>query len=225
MHVTDYTRVIEDLFGKHLYDDAPSFTVILGILTFLLFLDFLANIDIENKKIYITDKSAYILPVLMIFTIIGMLIPPKVIERSSILSDNYKYTISEEKANTVDKYGVTQTRDNQVVITFESDPLLPKELTTHAAIFKKILFKQKHINTFIVGTIGQEGITIIDKNLITGTNLSTDRIKYEYRIDNYVILTKEELGKDYDKIVESMQNVHGENYLNPYQVKYSSETK
>lgn len=73
-----------------------------------------------------------------------------------------------------------------------------------------------------MGTIGQEGITIIDKNLVFG---NTGHIQYEYQIDNYVILTKEELGKDYDRIVESMQNVHGENYLNPYQVKYSSETK
>ena len=212
MHVTDYTKIIETIFGKYLYDDAPSTSVILGILTFLLFIAFLANIDIKNKKIYITDKSAYIFPVLMIFTIIGMLIPSKTIERSSILSDNYKYTISEEKANTVDKYGVTQTRDNQVLITFEADPLLPDELTTETSL----------LNEFIVGTIGQEGITIIDKNLVFG---NTGYIQYEYQIDNYVILTKEELGKDYDKIVEAMKNVHGENYLNPYQVKYSSEKK
>ena len=212
MHVTDYTKIIETIFGKYLYDDAPSTSVILGILTFLLFIAFLANIDIKNKKIYITDKSAYIFPVLMIFTIIGMLIPSKTIERSSILSDNYKYTISEEKANTVDKYGVTQTRDNQVLITFEADPLLPDELTTETSL----------LNEFIVGTIGQEGITIIDKNLVFG---NTGYIQYEYQIDNYVILTKEEIGKDYDKIVEAMKNVHGENYLNPYQVKYSSEKK
>lgn len=222
MHVTDYTQAVETIFGKYLYDDAPSTSVILGILTFLLFIAFLANIDIENKKIYIKDKLAYIFPVLMIFTIIGMLIPSKTIERSSILSDNYKYTISEEKANTVDKYGVTQTRDNQVLITFEADPLLPDELTTETSLFKKVFFEQTNLNEFIVGTIGQEGITIIDKNLVFG---NTGHIQYEYQIDNYVILTKEELGKDYDRIVESMQNVHGENYLNPYQVKYSSETK
>lgn len=222
MHVTDYTQAVETIFGKYLYDDAPSTSVILGILTFLLFIAFLANIDIENKKIYIKDKSAYIFPVLMIFTIIGMLIPSKTIERSSILSDNYKYTISEEKANTVDKYGVTQTRDNQVLITFEADPLLPDELTTETSLFKKVFFEQTNLNEFIVGTIGQEGITIIDKNLVFG---NTGHIQYEYQIDNYVILTKEELGKDYDKIVEAMKNVHGENYLNPYQVKYSSETK
>ena len=222
MHVTDYTKIIETIFGKYLYDDAPSTSVILGILTFLLFIAFLANIDIENKKIYIKDKLAYIFPVLMIFTIIGMLIPSKTIERSSILSDNYKYIISEEKANTVDKYGVTQTRDNQVLITFEADPLLPDELTTETSLFKKVFFEQTNLNEFIVGTIGQEGITIIDKNLVFG---NTGHIQYEYQIDNYVILTKEELGKDYDRIVESMQNVHGENYLNPYQVKYSSEKK
>lgn len=222
MHVTDYTKIIETIFGKYLYDDAPSTSVILGILTFLLFIAFLANIDIKNKKIYITDKSAYIFPVLMIFTIIGMLIPQKVIERSSILSDNYKYTISEEKANTVDKYGVTQTRDNQVLITFESDPLLPDKLTTETSLFKKVFFEQTNLNEFIVGTIGQEGITIIDKNLVFG---DIGRIQYQYQLDKYVILTKEELGKDYDKIVEAMKNVHGENYLNPYQVKYSSETK
>ena len=222
MHVTDYTKIIETIFGKYLYDDAPSIAVTLGILTFLLFLSFLVNIDIENKKIYIKDKSAYIFPVLMIFTIIGMLIPSKTIERSSILSDNYKYTISEEKANTVDKYGVTQTRDNQVLITFESDPLLPDKLTTETSLFKKVFFEQTNLNEFIVGTIGQEGITIIDKNLVFG---DIGRIQYQYQLDKYVILTKEELGKDYDRIVESMQNVHGENYLNPYQVKYSSETK
>lgn len=73
-----------------------------------------------------------------------------------------------------------------------------------------------------MGTIGQEGITIIDKNLVFG---DTGRIQYQYQLDKYVILTKEELGKDYDRIVESMQTVHGENYLNPYQVKYSSETE
>ena len=137
-------------------------------------------------------------------------------------SDNYKYTISEEKENTVDKYGVTQTRDNQVLITFEADPLLPDELTTETSLFKKVFFEQTNLNEFIVGTIGQEGITIIDKNLVFG---NTGHIQYEYQIDNYVILTKEELGKDYDKIVEAMKNVHGENYLNPYQVKYSSEKK
>ena len=65
-----------------------------------------------------------------------------------------------------------------------------------------------------MGTIVQEGITIIDKNLVFG---DTGRIQYQ--LDKYVILTKEELGKVHDRIVESMQNVHGENYLNPYQVK------
>ena len=35
MHVTDYTKIIETIFGKYLYDDAPSTSVILGILTFL----------------------------------------------------------------------------------------------------------------------------------------------------------------------------------------------
>lgn len=222
MHVTDYTRAVETIFGKYLFDDAPSTAVILGIITFLLFLAFLANIDIKDKKIKIKDKFHYVWLVLMIFTIIGMLIPQKTIEQSSILSDNYKYTISEEKANTVDKYGVTQTRDNQVLITFESDPLLPDELTTETSLFKKVFFEQTNLNEFIVGTIGQEGITIIDKNSVFG---NTGRMQYEYSIGNYVILTKEELGKDYDKIVEAMKNVHGENYLNPYQVKYSSETK
>ena len=36
----------------------------------------------------------------------------------------------------------------------------------------------------------------------------------------YVIITKEQLGDDYDVIVEKMKTIHGENYQNPYQVKY-----
>ena len=60
MRITDYTRVVENLSGKHLYDDAPSNIVIMGILTFLLLLVFLANTEVEDKKIKIKDKFHYV---------------------------------------------------------------------------------------------------------------------------------------------------------------------
>ena len=113
-----------------------------------------------------------------------------------------------------------QTRENKVVITFDSDPLLPKELITYASEFDRVFDKPNDKNEFIVGTVGQEGITIVAKHLLSEDDSLVNQIRREYQDDNYVILTKEELGKDYDKIVEAMENVHRENYQNPYQVKY-----
>ena len=216
MFLEDYTTVVETVYQqKALGGDpiAPN-VVMLIILIFLSGVYYFIRSS-DNPKT-LRPYDLLLLPIILTF--IGAAVPTKVINRSVVLSHNYEYTVNTEKNEEIDDYGVNRRHLDIVSLSFKNDELLPKQLKT----YNKSIFDFGDLGThnWIVGTVGKKGITLVEKEEPSYDEVELDEVREKYDYNGYVIITKEQLGDDYDVIVEKMKTIHGENYQNPYQVKY-----
>lgn len=221
MYLEDYTKIIETVYHqKELGGDtiAPNVVMLLILIFFSGVYYFIRSVD-NSKTIRLYDLL--LIPIILAF--IGTVVPTKVINRSVVLSHNYEYTINTEKHDEIDDYGVNRRHLDQVSLSFKNDYLLPKQIKTYEnSLFD---FEDRGNHDWIVGTVGKKGITLVEKEYPSYDEVELEEIRENYAHNNYVIIAKEQLGDDYDVIVEKMKTIHGENYSNPYQVKYPSNNE
>lgn len=216
MFLEDYTTVVETVYHQKYINTnplIPNLCMLIVMIT-LSIIYYSLRAHAKTKKL----KPYDLLLLSILFALIGTAVPTKVTHRSSVLSHNYEYTINTEKHDAIDDYGVNHQNLDNVILSFKDDELLPEELKTYDQAPFSSYYLGNH--DWIVGTVGKKGITLVEKEEPTYDEVELDEVREKYDYNGYVIITKEQLGDDYDVIVEKMKNVHGENYQNPYQVKY-----
>lgn len=216
MFLEDYTTVVETVYQQRYINTnplIPNLCMLLVLIT-LSIIYYSLRVHDETKKLKPYDLL--LLPIL--FALIGTVVPTKVTHQSSVLSYNYEYKINTEKHDEVDDYGVNHQKLDNVILSFKDDELLPKELQTYDQCPFGFAYFGNH--EWIVGTVGKKGITLVEKEYQSYDEVELENVREQYADNRYVIITKEQLDEDYDVIVEKMKTIHGENYQNPYQVKY-----